>query len=241
MAKGIGFNRNIKLAWLDAVAAFCTELNDAAEIRARLEPIIQQEISSPTNTRKIIDILLNIWFKSNGDSPHLQDEALDCYRESAVMNDRLWLHYGLTLVTYPFFSSVVDVIGQVGRYEQSITSASVKKRVIAELGQLGSLDAAVSRIIFSLRDWGILKDAVERNAYVPQYRILTTDNRSLETWLLSCALQAHIAEELPLADLLNLPMLFPFHFTVSAHDLRQSTKLEIQRQGLGLDMVRTVN
>lgn len=241
MDKGIGFNRNIKLAWLDAVAAFCTELSDAAEIRDRLEPIIQQEISSPTNIRKSVDILLNIWFKSNGDSPHLREEALAYYRESAVVSDRLWLHYGLTLVTYPFFSDVVDVIGQIGRYEESIRSAAVKKRVIAELGQLGSLDEAVSRIIFSLRDWGILTNAEQHNAYVPQYGILTTNNSRLETWLLSCALQAHAAEELPLSDLLRLPMLFPFRFTVSVRDLRQTPKLVVQRQGLGLDMVRAVN
>jgi hypothetical protein len=238
MDKGIGFNRNIKLAWLDAVAAFCTEMDDPAGIRARLEPIIAQDIKSPTNIRKSIDILLNIWFRDETTMTFLHQEALRLYRESLMPTDRLWLHYGLTLTTYPFFTMVAGVIGQLGRFEQAITSASVKKRVMAELGPLGSLDQAISRIFYSLRDWGLLVTAGKRHIYQPQYNLLTTGNPELEAWLLSCALHAHPAEELPIADLLNLPALFPFRFTVSAGYLRQTPNLAVQRQGLGMDMVR---
>lgn len=40
MDKGIGFNRNIKLAWLDAAAGFCLQSSDPLEVRARLEPVL---------------------------------------------------------------------------------------------------------------------------------------------------------------------------------------------------------
>ena len=56
MNKGIGFNRNIFLPWLDAAAAFCAETDDPAEIRARLEPVLSQRISSAVNRRIAIDI-----------------------------------------------------------------------------------------------------------------------------------------------------------------------------------------
>lgn len=58
MDKGIGFNRNVKLDWLNATAAFCAEMDDPLEIRERLMPIIAEEIKSETNIRKSIDILL---------------------------------------------------------------------------------------------------------------------------------------------------------------------------------------
>jgi hypothetical protein len=32
--------------------------------------------------------------------------------------------------------------------------------------------------------------------------------------------------------------LFPFHFTLNVDDLRQTARFEIQRQGMGWDMVR---
>lgn len=238
MNKGIGFNRNIKRVWLDAAAAFCIETDDAAAIRARLEPIIALEISSRENIRKTIDILLNIWQKSQTVSPALYAEAAAMFQETTVPGDRLWLHYGLSLLAYPFFNTATGIMGQISRYEPEWTKAQVRKRAMAELGQLGSLNEALSRIVFSLRDWGILANGAKRHHYAPQFQQLTTEEVRLETWLLSCALAAQAAEELPLADLLKLPQLFPFRLTVGAGDLRVCAHLAVQRQGLGLDMVR---
>lgn len=240
MDKGIGFNRNIKRAWLDAAAAFCAESNDGAAVRARLEPIIGLELNSPTNIRKAIDILLNIWQKSEEISPSLYREAVAIFQETAVPEDRLWLHYGLTLLTYPFFNTVTGIIGRMGRYEAEFTAVQVKTQAMADLGQLGSLDAAISRIIFSLRDWGILADGAKRHQYTLQYQHLITEQTRLETWLLACVLEAHSADELPMADLIKLPQLFPFHLTVGIGELRTHSGVEVQRQGLGLDMIRVV-
>ena len=35
--------------------------------------------------------------------------------ETAVPEDRLWLHHGKALVAYPFFREVGEVVGQIGR------------------------------------------------------------------------------------------------------------------------------
>ncbi len=51
------------------------------------------------------------------------------------------------------------------------------------------------------------------------------------------ALTAHPAEELPSSDLVRLPELFPFRFTLTVEDLRGSTRFAVHRQGLGWDMV----
>ncbi len=237
MDKGIGFNRNIKLEWLDATAAFCAEIDEGAAVRGRLQPIIHSEISAE-NTRKIIDILLNIWFKSRYERPALWHAAIKTFQETTTLSDRIWLHYGMTMTAYPFFWQAVTTIGQLSRYEEMITTAVVKQALFAELGQLGSVDAAVSRVIFSLRDWGILAAGEQRNEYALEYRAFITGKPELERWLLLCALYAHTAEQIPFADLLHLPALFPFKFTVSVQDLRQAAGFDIERQGGGSDMVR---
>jgi hypothetical protein len=102
MDKGIGFNRNILLHWLDAAAAFAAEGLDQAGIRARLDPVVGQEIASAENRRKATDILINIWVKSGAVAPALQRAALEYYPTTSNPADRLWLHYGLTLTYYPF-------------------------------------------------------------------------------------------------------------------------------------------
>lgn len=238
MDKGIGFNRNIKLEWLDATAAFCIEMDDPAAIRQRLQPIIGQEIGSATNIRKAIDILLNIWCKYEDDHAHLHQLALDYFQNSAVLTDRLWLHYGLAMLTYPFFSTAVTAIGQLSRYEETIETKTVREKLFGELGELGSIREAASRIVFSLRDWGILVDAATRNAYVPKYREITASRIELEIWMLACAMKANVTEQLPFEDLLHLPALFPFQFSITLNELRSSNLFEIQRQGVGLNMVR---
>ena len=106
---------------------------------------------------------------------------------------------------------------------------------------LGSLEKAVERIMFSLRDWNILNETDQRYTYAPQRQVFSASNHDLEAWLLACALHAHPAEELPFADLLHLPELFSFRFTLSVDHLRAQPRFAVQRQGAGWDMVRLVS
>lgn len=236
--KNIGFNRNIRLAWLDATAAFCGETDDPGEIRARLEPVVGQDIASQVNRRKAIDILINIWVKTGELVPALRRQAVEGFRATSVVGDRLWFHYGLTLVYYPFVREVAAAIGKVTRHRDAVTPGVVKQRLIAERGQLGSLEKAVERVMFSMRDWGLLADAATRYAYRPERQSLGASSTEVESWLLACVLQAHPAEELVFGDLVRLPELFAFRFTVTLDHLRRSRDFEIQRQGAGWDMVR---
>ncbi len=54
-------------------------------------------------------------------------------------------------------------------------------------------------------------------------------------------LEVHPVEELPFSDLVRLPELFAFQFIVQVDDMRGSLQFEVQRQGLGWDMVRIAN
>ncbi len=236
--KNIGFKRNIRLAWLDAAATAVSETADPMEVRARLDPVVGEEIASVENRRKAIDILVNIWLKTGPLAPGLHEEAVARFAAAANPADRLWLHYGLTLLYYPFFRDAVATIGQLARFGDAVTSGMVKGRLVAGRGQLGSLDKAAERVVFSLRDWGILVPTEQRSAYRPADPPLPASDTALEAWLLACGLRAHPAEELPFADLVRLPELFPFGFALDLNQLRRSPYVEIQRQGSGWDVVR---
>jgi hypothetical protein len=58
----------------------------------------------------------------------------------------------------------------------------------------------------------------------------------LQSWLLACALSAHPSEQLPFPDLIRLPELFPFQFTLTLDNLRSNPGFDIQKQGMW-DMV----
>lgn len=116
----------------------------------------------------------------------------------------------------------------------------MKQRLVAERGQLGSLEKAVERVMFSLRDWGVLSATARRQVYWAEQQGLAAGGTELELWLLGCVLRAHPADELVFADLVRLPELFPFRFTVTLDHLRRSWSFEVQRQGASWDMVRFV-
>lgn len=239
MGKGIGFNRNIKLDWLNATAAFRAETDDPTELRAWLTPIINQQINDPDNIRKAIDILINIWHKNRESAPVLFDQALELWDGLMIVENRIWLHYGLTMLAFPFFCQVTSVIGSMSRLFDDLNNSEIQKRMVSELGELGSLKKAVTRITFSLRDWGIMIPGSRRYAYIPVVKGFSTGNLNLEAWLLSCALATHPVDELPFNDLTVLPTLFPFCFTITVNDLRSLPGFEVQRQGISMDMVRS--
>ncbi len=238
--KNIGFRRNIYREWMDAAAAFCTETADTSELRAHLDPIVAVRISSQECRRIALDILINIWAKSSISHPTLRADAINLYAGTESATDRLWLHYGMTLLAYPFFRLGAITIGQLSRHTEIITPKEVKTRMVAELGQLGALEKATERIIFTLRNWGVLAETDQRYAYRPLRRTLGASSPALEEWMLAVALTVHPAEELPFDDLVRLPELFPFRFALGVDQIRKSERFEVHRQGAGWDMVRLI-
>lgn len=222
---------------MDAAAAFSVETTDAAELRTRLEPIVRVDVASETNRRVAIDILVNIWAKSRDVYPLLRDQAVELYAHSSHAADRLWLHYGMTLLTYSFFRLGTIVVGQLSRHKETITSREVKQRLLQEMGALGALEYAGDRVVFSLRNWGVLVASDRRNVYLPLRQRFSASTQALELWMLAIVLTAHPAEQLPFSDLLRLPELFPFRFQVSLEDVRADSRFFVQRQGIGWEMV----
>lgn len=237
--KGIGFDRNIRLAWLDAAASICTTTDDPLAKRKQLDLVLSADMSGVDARRKTIDILVNIWWKNRALHTARYAEAATLWTTTPT-TDRLWLHYGLILLYYPFFRQTAAVVGQLTRYGGTMTRETVKQRLAAERGQLGSLKRSVERVIASMCDWGVLAGGEARFTHIAKTPALATTSLDIERWLLACALQAHPAEELPFNDLLRLPELFPFRFAVTLAQLRADPRFAVQRQGGGWESVRLV-
>jgi len=235
MDKGIGFNRTITLKWLNAAANLRSQTDDLATLRQGLEEVLIDDMQGVDARRKTIDVLVNIWAKASEVSPSLHAAALELLPEVSEPQ-RIWLHYGLTLVYFPFFRQCASIIGQISRVRDTFTRQMVKERLAGEMGHFGSLNRSAERVMASLVDWNILihQNKIDNRLAVPP---LTIDQSGVQSWLLACALFSHPANELPFTDLLNLLELFPFRFTVKLDDLRRSNQFIIQRQG-GWEMVR---
>ena len=233
--KGIGFNRTIFLRWLEAAADARLQSDEIPVMRERLESIVSLDLQGIDARRKTIDVLVNIWHKTASVDADLYNQALSFF-PSIPPSEHIWLHYGLTLLYFPFFQQTAAVVGQFARTDEPITKQAVKGRLASELGHLGSLNRSAERIVASLVDWDTLAYQKKGNLYIPQLKTLKTNDPEIQIWLLACALFAHPADQLPFPDLIRLPELFPFHFTITLDGLRKNSRFNIQKQGMW-DMV----
>jgi hypothetical protein len=237
MDKGLGFSRMIMLDWLDVTASLCIQNMEPSAIRQQLAETISGTVCGKEAQRKTIDVLLAIWVKTEKATPKIRHEALSLFSLSSRPEERLLLHYGMTLVYYPLFRKVTATIGQICRTEETFTRKMIKDRISAEYGHLGGLDRSVERILASLMNWGAIAAAEKKAAYRLHLRHFQTAE-NLQLWLLGSALYAHPADELPFEDLIHLPELYPFKLTIGIEQLRRDDRFEIQWLGGGLKMVR---
>lgn len=233
--KGIGFNRTIFLNWLDAAADLRAQISELPSLREGIKETIERDITGIDAIRKSVDVVVNIWHKSAEVNTGLHAQALEFLPQISI-TERVWLHYGLTLLYYPFFRQTAAILGQFARIGEPITRQAVKGRLSAEFGQLGSLDRSAERIVASLVSWGALEHQKKGNIYIPQLQMLKTNNLDMQSWLFACALLTHPSDQLPFPDLIRLPELFPFKFTVTIDTLRRNNKFDVQKQGMW-DMV----
>lgn len=234
--KGIGFNRTIFLRWLDAAADTRVQTADLFTLRNGIREFVRHDLKGVDAIRKTVDVIVNIWHKSAEIDAGLHTQALE-FLPLIRNTERIWLHYGLTLLYYPFFRQTSTIVGQFARIGEPITRQAVKGRLSAEIGHLGSLNRSAERVIASLVDWNILTYQKKGSIYIPKTKSLRTDNLNVQSWLISCALFAHPSREIPLPDLIQSPELFPFYMSITLDTLRSNPRFVINKQGLW-DMIR---
>jgi hypothetical protein len=235
MSRMIGFDRKLQLGWMDATAGLCRDGLAPDAIAEKLDRRLAEEVQGVEARRKTITVLKRIWVTVPETSEPFRGQAL---RFVAHVNsrERLWVHWGMSLLAYPFFRDVAATVGQLGRLQGQLSQAQVQRRMVEGWGERTTLVRAIQRLLRTLVEWDVLGDADERGSYAfPPAR--QTENQDLALWLLDCALTSGETDQVPLAELGQLAYLFPFDLLSFLPEVRRSEKFRVSRQGLDLEMV----
>ena len=237
MNRRIGFDRKLQLDWMDRTIGLCQDELEPRVVAERLDSMLADEIVGSEARRKTTTVLLRIWANVPKEQIALRNEALEMAGRISP-EERLWLHWGMSLLAYPFFRDMAATVGQLGWLQGIFSQAQVQRRMIEEWGQRTTLERAVQRLVRTFVEWRVVLDAGARGSYclAPAHQ---SDNRNLALWLMDCALRANEAEQVPLRDMERLPYAFPFDITAFVGDMRRSERFEATRQGLDLEMVAT--
>ena len=105
-------------------------------------------------------------------------------------------------------------------------------------GDRATSKEAAQKLITGMVDWEVLR-ATKTKGHFLLARKMTTTVTDLQLWLLEAMLSASASDEIEAQQLLRLPELFPFTFTVGVGDLRKHDGFDIHRQGLDMSAIVT--
>jgi hypothetical protein len=142
----------------------------------------------------------------------------------------------MAALAYPFFRDLAEVVGRMLMLQDDISTIQVQSRLTATWGDRNTSKEAAQKLITSLVDWEVIRGTNAKGHFLLSRRTTTTVT-DLQLWLLETMLSASASNEMEAGQLLRLPELFPFSFTVNMGDLRRHDGFNIHRQGLDMDMV----
>jgi len=237
--KIIGFDRRIHLEWVEATAEWKAQGLTIKTIRTNLYNLLEGHVSSKVQDgaiRKTFTVLSHIWLTVSDDLVPLRDDGLFLLLK-VRRSERIALHWGMCMATYPFFSEVAGQVGRLNRLQGKFTLHQVRRRTIEKWGDTERVRRSVRHVVQSLRDWKVLIPLERKGAYSKNNPI-TIESKLLKSWLVEALVRSNKANIIPVRSVKNNPIFFPFTMDQpTVRDLDANTRLSTFRHGLDEDMV----
>jgi len=236
--KTIGFDRRLDIEWLDAAAALAASSVPSEDARAQLGRLLGGNMASESHhgaVYKTTTVLRRIWIDAFEQAQLVRDDALKLLGE-VDSGGRTAIHWAVILAAYPFFCDVMAAVGRMLGLQDTVSVNLVTRRMVESWGSRTTLPRAVQRVVRSAVQWGILADGNDKGFY-GLARPKTIVPQEVELLLLEGVLVASGQRSHSYDQLVGHPALFPFAVTLTPSDLRCSSRFEVHREGLDMDVV----
>ncbi len=236
----VGFSQRIKLEWLDRTAELVLMGNSPPQIRAALQDFLSDKLSKKEtrsgNRGTVVSILTRTWVNVPTQLEGLRDDGLALLR-SLPPEHHLAIHWGMTMVAYPFFGEVAETVGRLARLQATVTAPQVQKRLKEQFGERATVERAARRILRTFIDWSVLQDTTDKGVYKAEAHLAITDTR-LVAWLVEAVLYSTKVNSASVKTFSQQPVLFPFKLDVLDFSMVEANqRLELFRQGLDQNLV----
>jgi len=227
----IGFDKHIKIEWLDQIALWVAQGKSRSEIHTLVDEYLSPYIKGPTSLRKTKNVLFGVWVNTNDKNKAFKAQGVELLKSCCSQQERLAIHWGLAVASYPFFASLSRLIGRLLRLQDDLYNKELVRRSVEQHGDTESVRRATVRLLQSFGSWEVLVSDT-KSCFHPSSQI-NLENPELVTWLMASVLFSDERGRLTVDDLLSDPMWFPFEITKSTFQVSQSRSLEIVHQGVG--------
>lgn len=236
--KHIGFDRKLKLEWLDATAAQVARGAVGRELKAFLWKFLEGTVSGETSDgarRKTITVLSHIWAQVPPEAVALRDNALAILPEIRA-DQRLGVHWALTIATYPFFAAIATATGRLLGLQGNASLAQITRRVAEQWGDRELVHRTARHAVRTMVEWGVLIETATKGVYQK-----STSDRAAERKIVPLLVEALLIgtrqDSIPTDQIKTHPALFPFKLELHTQSLRSDPRLSVHRHGLDVDVV----
>ncbi len=232
--RAIGFDRKIDLGWIEMTAACAATGLSAKEINVLVDEFLKGLVRGEDARRKTKNLLTGIWVRVSVDVQAYRDAGLGLLRE-VEGKDRLAIHWGMCIATYPFFSDVVSQIGRLNSLQGDMSLEQIRRRIIEKYGDRERVHRSVRHVVQSLRTWEVLLS--KKSGLYSVHTPIRLTNPNLEAWLVESCFHAAPNTRIPFNQLATVNACFPFSLSLELDDLRLNPRLDVFRQALDTDIV----
>lgn len=234
--RGVGFDRKIRLAWLEAVAGWTAAGMPEAGIRSTLDLLLEGEVKGKEAKKKTKTVLLRTWLLPSERLRALRDQGLSLLSRTNGP-ERLALHWGMVCASHPVVWETASMVGRLLRLQGEASLSQVRERIVETYGERSTVLRASQRILRSFSDWKVLEEASKRGVY----RASGTqglEDPEIICWLIEASLLSSGQETRVLPTLLASPSLFPFDISLSGKEFVDSnSRVVLYRQGRNEELV----
>jgi hypothetical protein len=237
----IGYNRTVRLRWLDETLDLFMAGQTESEISQSLRERLQDQLSVGSNAQrgsreKTITLLLKTWVRVPARIRGFRDEAIGLLQDLRRV-DRLPFHWAMTTAAYPFWRAVADVTGRLFRLQGTASANQVQRRMKELHGERDAVSRSARYVLRAFADWGVIIDTERKGTYVPTEPVKISDPLVV-TLLLEANLLASETDTTDFTTLVKGPALFPFQLArISAESLRKSGRFDVVRQGGDAELI----
>lgn len=233
----IGFDRDIKLEWLDAVATQVSESRTTAEVRESIHTMLGSVLANGKHgsaLTKTTTVLLRVWSQVPKPAVALRDRIAPTIPDLSY-EERLAAHWSMCLATYPFFLDVAATAGRLLGLQGEVSLVDLRRRLMERWGDRSLMPQASAKVVRSMVAWGMLRN-IKPGLYSGPCLPLAASERAT-TFLVEGLLVGSAQKSIPIANVERHPALFPFKLAASLGILREAKQFSVHRQGVDMQIV----
>ena len=233
MKKAVGFDQKILLNYLNYTA---NEANDTKKIEMykKLEQYLIKDIKGNKSRKNAITILMKIWYSGNETNKCIQKRAFRLLPE-LDLKERIVLHWGMTLMAYPFFKEIASEIGRLSSRQHDFSSSQIYRKIKELYGDRRRVEVSCNAVFTSLKNWRVITQ-IKQGVYSLTDKIMIPNN-NLMNWLVEAAIISSKNEYIQMDEIPTLSYLFPFSFNINT-GLLDNSIFEITNQDINKTIIR---